>query len=375
MLEFTRFYSHLPGHQAPGVFLKFINYNAERRVVSTLPAWQKPARMAETAARSEAAPRPLRPSFAPVARGVTVATVLVVLLGAVVRITGSGAGCGQHWPTCNGEVAHLPKRLETWIELTHRTTSGLDFLGVLGLVVLALWLRPARPARLAAYAALGLMVVEVAIGARLVLLNLVGSNMSFDRVVVMPAHLVTTSLLIGSLAAASYFSADARLRRDRQLSEAAVRRLRSAYYWVAGAGVFLLLVSMTGAITALGDTVYPVQGQGALEHLHNDQAVGAHLLGKLRVAHPLLALLGVAGVWIAASRAREATTSAPVQQLGLALYVGGGLALAIGVSNIWLGAPGYLQVVHLFMACLLWLSVVVLAAMLWDLRARKNEAQ
>jgi len=59
-----------------------------------------------------------RHAFAPVARGVTVATVLVVLLGAIVRITGSGAGCGQHWPTCNGEVAHLPRRLETWIELS-----------------------------------------------------------------------------------------------------------------------------------------------------------------------------------------------------------------------------------------------------------------
>jgi heme a synthase len=330
--------------------------------------------MAETAARPHLAPRFPRPSFAPVARGVTVATVLVVLLGAVVRITGSGAGCGQHWPTCNGEVAHLPKRLETWIELTHRTTSGLDFLSVLGLVVLAAWLQPPRPARLASYAALGLMVVEVAIGARLVLLNLVGSNMSFDRVVVMPAHLVTTSLLLGSLSAASYFGSKRRLVRDRQLSEAGARQLRGAYYWVVVAGLFLLLVSMTGAITALGDTVYPVQGQGALEHLHNDQAVGAHLLGKLRVVHPLMALLGVAGVWIAASRAREASKSESIQRLGLALYVGGALALAIGVSNIWLGAPGYLQVVHLFMACLLWLSVVVLAAMLWDLQASNNEA-
>lgn len=330
--------------------------------------------MAETAARSEVAP-PFGIAFAPFARGVTVGTVLVVLLGAVVRITGSGAGCGQHWPTCNGEVAHLPKRLETWIELSHRTTSGLDFLSVLALVGLAVWLRPPRPARIAAYAALGLMVVEVAIGARLVLLNLVGSNMSFDRVVVMPAHLVTTSLLLGSLAAASYFGGEWRLVRDRQLSEASLRQLRLAYYWVVAAGLFLLLVSMTGAITALGDTVYPVQGQGALEHLHNDQAVGAHLLGKLRVVHPLIALLGIAWVWVAASRAREATKSPPVQRLGLALYIGGALALAIGVSNIWLGAPGYLQVVHLFMACLLWLSVVVLAAMLWDLRASKNEAE
>jgi cytochrome c oxidase assembly protein subunit 15 len=117
-----------------------------------------------------------------------------------------------------------------------------------------------------------------------------------------------------------------------------------------------------------------VQGQGALEHLQNDQAVGANLLGKLRVVHPLLALLGIAGIWVAASRAREATKSAPVQKLGALLYVGGGLAALIGVSNIWLGAPGYVQVVHLFMACLLWLSVVVLDAMLWDLQARKNEA-
>jgi heme A synthase len=330
--------------------------------------------MAESAAPPEAAPHLPWLPFAPVARAVTVATVLVVLLGAVVRITGSGAGCGQHWPTCNGEVAHLPKRLETWIELSHRTTSGLDFIGVLVLAVLAFQLRPTHPARLAAFTALGLMVVEIAIGARLVLLNLVGSNMSFDRVVVMPAHLVTTSLLVGSLSAASYFSSEGRLERERSRSAVAAQQLRHALYWVLTAGSFLLVVSMTGAITALGDTVYPVQGQGALEHLHNDQAVGAHLLGKLRVVHPLLALLGVAGVWIAASRAREATPAGPVQRLGSALYVGGALALVIGVSNIWLGAPGYVQVVHLFMACLLWLGVVVLAAMLWDLQARKNEA-
>lgn len=333
------------------------------------------ARMAETRALPQAIPRlPPWLAFAGVARAVTVATIGVVLMGAIVRITGSGAGCGQHWPTCNGEVAHLPKSVETWIELTHRTTSGLDFLGVVLLVVLAMMLRPARPARVATYAALGLMVAEIAIGARLVLLNLVGSNISFDRVVVMPAHLVTTSLLIGTLSASSYFSSEKRLVRDPKLSDAAARGLQNALYWVACAGIFLLLVSMTGAITALGDTAYPVQGQGTLEHLHNDQAVGANLLGKLRVVHPLLALLGVAGIWVAAGRAREATRAPAVQRLAAALYGGGGLALAVGVSNIWLGAPGYLQVVHLFIACLLWLSVVVLAAMLWDLRARKDEA-
>lgn len=329
--------------------------------------------MSLSAVRPEPVSRLVWLPFGAAARAVTLATVLVVLLGAVVRITGSGAGCGQHWPTCNGEVAHLPKRLETWIELSHRATSGLDFIGVLGLAVLASYsLAPRHPARIASLVALGLMVVEVAIGARLVLLNLVGSNMSFDRVVVMPAHLLTTSLLIGALGAASYFGGEARLTRAKMLSETDASRLKSALIWVVLAGACLLLVSTTGAITALGDTVYPVRGQTTLEHLQNDQAASAHLLGKLRVVHPLLAVLGVGALWIAASRARDACPVAAVQGLGAGLYVGGLLALVIGVANIWLAAPGYLQVIHLGMACLLWLSLVVLAAMLWDVGTRRD---
>ena len=343
-------------------------------MVAEESAWQKRGLMSQSALPTPAVTPQLQGlRFSGAARLVTAATVLVVLLGAVVRITGSGAGCGQHWPTCNGEVVHLPRRVETWIELSHRATSGLDFLGVAALVWLAIRQRPSRPARLATYAAMGLMLVEVALGAGLVLLNLVGSNRSVDRVVVMPAHLVTTSLLIGCLAAASYFSDEARLARVAPLTDRAEKALKGALIGALLAGGLLLVVSMTGAVTALGDTVYPVQGQGALEHLRNDQAEGAHLLGKLRVLHPLLALLGVGGLWAAAGRAREASEAAGVQRLGLVLYVGGLLALGIGTLNILLAAPGYLQVVHLGMACGLWLTVVVLAAMLWDLRTRREE--
>jgi cytochrome c oxidase assembly protein subunit 15 len=349
------------------LFLNFINYNAVREVVSARAPWQKPRRMVESALPYEATPRPPRLALSKLGIAVTVGTIWVVLFGAVVRITGSGAGCGQHWPSCNGEVAHLPQRLETWIELGHRTTSGLDFLGVLALAVVA-WQRlpPRHPARVAAVAAFVLILVEVVIGARLVLLNLVGSNMSFDRAVVMPAHLVTTSLLIGSLAAASYFASDRRLLARPNLSATERAQLRGAFHWVLGVAALILVVSMTGAITALGDTVYPVRGATPLEHVRNDQAVGAHFLGKMRVVHPLLALLGVAGLWTAGSRARACEREPSIGRWGGALYWGGGLSLLIGVSNIWLGAPGYLQVVHLLMACLLWLAVVVLGAMLWD---------
>jgi heme a synthase len=309
------------------------------------------------------------------ALGVTIATVAVVLFGAVVRITGSGAGCGQHWPTCHGEVTHLPKTVETWIELSHRVSSGLDFIGVLVLLVLA-WRRLPRrhPALLAAGAAMFLMCVEAALGAGLVLLNLVGSNSSVDRAVVMPAHLVTTSLLLGSLAATTYFSSPARVAPPLGSSAEARRELRSAFRWVLSASALLLLVSMTGAVTALGDTVYPVQGQSALERVRNDHAVGSHFLGKMRVVHPLLALVGVAALWIAGSRVRALAVDPRVARLGASLYVGGGLALGIGLANIWLKAPGYMQVIHLLMACLLWINVVVLGAMLWDASRRSVEA-
>ena len=49
----------------------------------------------------------------------------VILWGAFVRATGSGAGCGEHWPTCNGEVIPRPEDIETMIEFTHRLTSGV----------------------------------------------------------------------------------------------------------------------------------------------------------------------------------------------------------------------------------------------------------
>jgi heme A synthase len=132
---------------------------------------------------------------------------------------------------------------------------------------------------------------------------------------------------------------------------------------------------MTGAVTALGDTVYPVRGNSTLERLQNDQAVDAHFLGKVRVVHPLIALLGVAALWIAGSRARDAGKAALIQRLGVGLYAGGALALAIGLLNIMLAAPGYLQVIHLAMACLLWLGTVVLASALWDAQRREPSSQ
>src|SRR5690606_32588007 len=105
--------------------------------------------------------------------------------------------CGQHWPTCHGEIAHLPKTAATMIELTHRVTSGLCLVFVLAL---ALWTflvseRGERMRKAAVWACV-FMVVEALVGAALVLLELVGLNDSWRRAVVMAVHLVNTCALM-----------------------------------------------------------------------------------------------------------------------------------------------------------------------------------
>src|SRR5436190_18283144 len=101
-----------------------------------------PALRPDVAPARAAAPRDPRERFARFARALVGYTLAVILFGAGVRITDSGAGCGQHWPTCNGEVLHLPKSLATLIELTHRLTSGLSMLAILGLLIGAFRLYP-----------------------------------------------------------------------------------------------------------------------------------------------------------------------------------------------------------------------------------------
>src|SRR4029079_18357357 len=103
-----------------------------------------------------------------------VVTLAVILWGAFVRATGSGAGCGSHWPLCNGEVIPRPKAIETVIEFIHRVTSGAAGLLVLAELIWAFLLLPAKhPARGGAVAAMFFMITEALIGAALVRFDLV----------------------------------------------------------------------------------------------------------------------------------------------------------------------------------------------------------
>src|SRR5580698_559752 len=108
--------------------------------------------------------------------------VLVVLWGALVRASGSGAGCGNHWPLCNGQVIPVSPGIHTIIEFTHRMMTGGSTFLVVGLLV---WVFRAtakgQAARWFAVASMLLLLNEALLGALLVKLGYVTDNQSVGR--------------------------------------------------------------------------------------------------------------------------------------------------------------------------------------------------
>lgn len=278
-------------------------------------------------------------------------TVLVILWGAFVRVTGSGAGCADHWPLCNGEFVPRSPRLETVIELTHRVTSGLS-----GLLSVAVYWRsrrdfaPGSGVRRAAGVGLMLMIFEGAIGAALVKLGLVAKDSSPLRALVVGLHLGNTFLLLAAQMVTWL------LARGQP-----VPRLRGRTGWALALGAALLAMlglGATGAITALGDTLFPARSLS--EGLRDDLAPGAHFLVRLRVWHPLLAVLTGAAVVYMAQQLRAAMPGAHVATWALRLTVLFALQLAVGALNLVLLAPAVIQIAHLLLADLTWLALVAL---------------
>jgi heme a synthase len=279
-------------------------------------------------------------------------TLAVILWGAFVRATGSGAGCGQHWPLCNGEVVPRAPAIETIIELTHRVTSGLALLAVVALVVVAWRSRPAgHPARRAAGASLFFMLTEAGVGAGLVLFELVADNASLARALFMAVHLANTFLLLGAM------TLTARWLHDGPAGFAVGGRGgRAGTLALLAGGV--LLVSVSGAVAALGDTLFPAT---SLAHaLEQDLSPTSHILLRLRLIHPTLAAIVALALIVVAPRIP--TTGDGLWGLAPGAWVAllAGVQAAMGTLNVVLLAPAWLQLVHLLLADLLWIAVVLL---------------
>lgn len=280
--------------------------------------------------------------------------LVVILWGAFVRATGSGAGCGQHWPLCNGVALPRDPSLQTIIELTHRLTSGVALIGLLVLVV-AVWRhRPAgHPARRAAGWSMLFMLTEAGVGAGLVLFELVADNRSMARALFMAVHLANTFLLLGAM------TLTARWLEDRPVGlSIAGRGGRAAILGALAVG--LVVVGVSGAVAALGDTLFPA---ASLSHaLAQDLSPTSHVLLRLRVIHPTLAIIVAIALVMLAPRLPIEDGGGTGLGPGARVALLAGVQAALGALNVLLLAPVWLQIVHLLVADLLWIALVLLAA-------------
>ena len=287
--------------------------------------------------------------FSTFAWGVLGFNVLVIIWGAFVRATGSGAGCGSHWPLCNGELVPRAPQVETLIEFSHRITSGIALLGVVALLIWAMRSFPrGHHVRKAAGASMFFMVTEALVGAGLVLFEYVAHNVSIARAYWMAGHLTNTFLLLAALTLTAWWSggrSPMRLRRQGVLLWSLV---------VAVVGMFVLGAS--GGITALGDTL--VLGAG----ISPEESPVVATLVELRIFHPIIAFAVGGLVFLAALLARSRRADMTTQRLALvvmSLYV---TQLVLGALNVALKAPVWLQMVHLLFTTSIWISLILLAA-------------
>jgi cytochrome c oxidase assembly protein subunit 15 len=278
--------------------------------------------------------------------GVVGYNILVILWGAVVRATGSGAGCGDNWPLCNGDFFPHHPRLATVIEFAHRSMTGVATALVMGLAVWTFYATSRGDrARRAVVASMALLVTEALLGAGLVLGGYVGNNISTGRVVMQSIHFTNTLLLLGSLALTAWWLGD-RMRA----SSMQTRQRLAAPAWTAVATT--IVMGATGSLAALADTLFPSPSLRAA--LVSDFAATSPLLIRMRWMHPVAALVGACLVLWLVARVRSR----------LSWVVGGLLMLqfVLGIGDVLLLAPVWMQVLHLLGADLYWIALVALAA-------------
>lgn len=286
--------------------------------------------------------------------GVLAYTILVIAWGAFVRASGSGAGCGEHWPLCNGVVVPRTPTLETLVELSHRLTSGLTLIAVAVMVIWAFRSFPKGHAlRQGTVLTAIFLVLEAAVGAGLVLAALVKDNASVLRAVVISIHLLNTFLLVGSMTYVAWYATKGRVQRFHVT-------IRGWQVPALVVGLLLfMVVGSSGAIVALGDTLFP--SRSLVEGMQQDFSPSAHFLLRLRVVHPVLAVFTSAYWLVVCSALRDLASSRSRSRLCFMAAGAVSFQVGLGVVNLWLLAPTWIQLAHLVVADLVWVLLMILS--------------
>jgi heme A synthase len=301
--------------------------------------------------------------FAVYAWSVLAYNILVILWGAVVRATGSGAGCGEHWPLCQGLVIPQAAQIATVIEFAHRATSGVAVVLVLGLLFLGLRrFSSGHPVRRCAAAAVFFTLTEGLIGAALVVFGQVGNNASMTRAFILSLHLVNTFLLLAVLAltARSTSAIAPTLHDGTGTPDHVSARGISLYIWYGTGLLGALAVAVTGTIAALGDTLF--HATSLAQGLQWDFSGSPNTLLRLRIIHPAIAMVVGTFLLTLALRTLRSATAAVSKRLAQCLLVLILLQFAFGLLNLLLLTPLWMQILHLLTADLVWITLVLLSA-------------
>jgi heme A synthase len=280
--------------------------------------------------------------------------LLVILWGVFLRASKSGDGCGQHWLTCGGEVIPSAPQLKTVIEFSHRLTSGLALIAV---VILAIWAFRAFPKkhilRKMAFASLVFIILEALLGAGLVLTGNTAEALTPARPFWMAGHLINTFTLVALLSLTAWFAGGGNVFSFN------VPRKTLILLTLGVLGVFL--VGMSGSTAALSSMLFP--STTLAEGFAKDFSDTSHFLLRLRISHPILSIaLGVYLYCLALWAIKKAPESFWVKRWANVLTLIIILQLIAGGLTLVMLAPIVMQLIHLLLADLLWISFVLMAA-------------
>jgi cytochrome c oxidase assembly protein subunit 15 len=285
--------------------------------------------------------------------------VLVIVWGVFLRASKSGDGCGQFWLTCNGELIPSAPQFKTVIEFSHRMTTAIDGVVMLILLAWAIWLWYAGRTvqdKQVLYAAIGSMIfviTEAAVGAGLVLTGNTAEAVTDTRPLWAIGHLVNTFILLTFLTLTAWFATHKRVIERR------VGLKTGLLIAIAVAG--LLLVGSSGALAALSNMLFP--SQSIAEGIAKDFSPTSDLVLRLRLSHPILSILTsvymifLAG-WLKASVPGDAKTAWWSNVVSILVMV----QVAFGGATLLTLGPIVMQLGHLLLADLVWISFVLLVA-------------
>jgi heme A synthase len=276
-------------------------------------------------------------------------TYLHLVFGGIVRITGSGMGCGDHWPKCNGSWIPPFDSPLVMIEWTHRLLALLVILSIGALAVLA-WRKRAEPGVSGPGGVVRPAVISFVLVIAVALLGMVTVKLG-NTTLATVAHWTLAMALLGVLAAAAVragaFGGD-----SARLTGGSARSARSLG---AGAAMAFIIVVLGGLVAKYPGGAVACPGFPLCGTAPADVAAGARYLQMTHRGLAFLLMFHVVAVTLA--MARRSAESVAVKRAGRAAAVLVLLQIGFGAAMIMSALAPTLRALHQATGVAVWLTM------------------